>query len=82
MYQLMTYAIIDGQRHGIGTLPYVQVPRIGEWVDLINDDKQSIHEVIMVIYGTVEGQDSAGELCEIYVKHLGSRSSVLQTLCP
>lgn len=81
MYQLMTVAIVDGEPQGIGTLHYEHVPRIGEWIEILEDNKPPlVYQVLMILHGTMPDHAAVGESYLIYVKRLGSRSALLRTL--
>ncbi|MCG2572366.1 hypothetical protein LVY74_02185 [Acinetobacter sp. ME22] len=50
-------------------------PRIGEWIDIDVDGQSIMYEVVKVAHST-NGGDS-----DLYVKHLGATSQVVENLC-
>ena len=74
-HELITIEITAGELDGMGLKPYYQMPRIGEWVEVADDDgKALIFEVVMIAHST------GGGTADVYVKRLGDLASVVGSL--
>lgn len=56
---------------GLGEFTFLTPPKIGEWIEVTEDNKASAYEVLAVVHST----DS--EEVDIYVKHLGELEEAL-----
>ena len=76
MQELTTIAISkDDAPKGLGGLPYENLPRIGEWVEIEEQDGKAImYEVIMLAHSTTGGS------ADVYVKRLADLVSAIQGL--
>jgi len=71
-YKILTIGIIGDTPVCLGSLCYETHPRIGEWVELDENGKGVMYEVVMVAHAAVE---VAGAGSEIFVRRLPETSS-------
>ena len=76
LHELITIDITTGKPIGLGEKRYAQLPRVGEWVEMDDEDgKGTVFEVVMVAHST------DGHGCDLYVRRLGLTVDQIRTLC-
>ena len=73
-HKFITILVTAQKSIGKGSLPYMQVPRIGEWVELEEDGKAIMCEVIMVAHSTTGGSS------DVFLRRLGDADEVREGL--
>jgi hypothetical protein len=74
MHELITIEIQGNELKGHGCKKYKTHPRIGEWVEMTDDQgKAALYEVFKVVHSD-EGHGS-----DLYVKKVGTTQSVINT---
>ena len=75
MHQIRTFDVSDRHPTDMGFLLFKELPRIGEWVEVLHNGSKCFAVVAMVAHS------SAGEGCEIFLRHSPGNTRTIENLC-
>lgn len=75
MFELIVIDVSEAKPKSLYARKFKTHPRIGEWIEIDEDDEGKIYEVIKVAHSTNGGSS------DLYVKPLGPTHQVVGDLC-